>query len=241
PFTAAPLVPTLAVAPSKPPEARSSSRVEVRVLGQRLVPEGLVRVLTDGARGSARTLLVRARDVDQPTAKPAARVPWYERAWLLRPFTPGRLWSPDPAMVIAFPDIEARRRMTRRERLAWGGGGDGTGSGPRGSGSAASAPVLSLRPDRASAPVVSSSPIAGPATVACDHAESAAVAVAAPDRAAQGEALRAELAAALVGTTAGVPPQLRAKVDDAAAALPLDMLEVLARAWGGFRARRRGS
>jgi len=42
-------------------------------------------------------------------------------------------------MVIAFPDTEARRRMSRRERLAWGGGG---GSGTGGSGGAPVVPLL---------------------------------------------------------------------------------------------------
>jgi hypothetical protein len=161
PFTAEPLVPTLALVPLVPtlalvpvrPPPAPTPRIEVRVVGERLVREGLVRVLSDGARGLARTLLVRAPDVQLPTAKAAARAPWYERAWLLQPFTPGRLWATDPAMVIAFPDLEARRRMSRRQRLVWGGGGRlvwGGGGRPSAS-SHAAAPAT---PASAVAPVI---------------------------------------------------------------------------------------
>jgi hypothetical protein len=187
-----------------------------------------VRVLSDGARSAPRTLLTRAPGVDQPTAGPAARAPWFERAWLLRPFTPRRLWSSDPAMVIAFPDLEARGRMTRRERLAWGGGST---SAPRGT-VAPLAPVVPLRRDSAaSSPLVPNgmvSPIAAPAAVAADCADPAAVPRPDSDRTpARAEELRAELAAEL--GAAG------------AAAVPLDLLEVVCHAWGGFRGRARGS
>ncbi len=234
PFTPAPLVPSLAVAPTRPPEPPRASGVELRVLGERLVPEGLVRVLSDGARGVARTLLVRAPDVDQPTAKPGTRAPWYERAWRLRPFTPGRLWSPDPALVIAFPDVEARRRMTRRERLAWGGGGP---SQPTGAGAPATeprplAPVIPLvarnvEASAPSSPIATAAPVTAPAAVIAPTAPTVAPGLADPDRApVREEGLRTQLAAEL-----GV---------EGAAAMPDDLLEVLCRAWGGFRRRARG-
>lgn len=232
PFTAAALVPSLAVVPSNPPETPSAPLVEVRVLGERVVPEGLVRVLSDGARGAPRTLLTRAPGVDQPTAAPAARAPWFERVWLLRPFTPRRLWSSDPALVIAFPDLEARGRMTRRERLAWGGGSTSAPSGTV----APLAPVVPLRrdsaePSAASSPRVLSatvSPIVAPAAVAADCADLAAAPRPDSDRTpARAEELRSELAAEL--GAAG------------AAAVPLDLLEVVCHAWGGFRGRSRGS
>lgn len=242
PFIAAPLAPSLAVVPSEPPEAPIAPVVEVRVLGERVTREGLVRVLSDGVRGVARTLITRAPDVDPPTVTPAARAPWFERAWLLRPFTPGRLWSSDPAMVIAFPDIEAKRRMSRKERLAWGGGGSG---GPSG----AAAPMAPGVPLRSKAePSAPSSPIAAPAAVAStsgdpvavpepDSPASSAVVDSAPARA---EQLRAELAAELAGTAEAVPAQLRAKVGDAAATMPLDVLEIILHAYGGMRGRSRG-
>jgi len=223
PFTAAPLAPSLAVVPSEPPEAPSAPVVEVRVLGERVTPEGLVRVLSDGARGVARTLITRAPGIDPPTVTPAARDPWFERMWLWRPFTPGRLWSSDPSSVIAFPDVEAKRRMTRKERLAWGGGGTSGSSGA----AAPLAPVVPLRgskaePSSPSSPVVPSSPSAAPAAVTPGHAAPAAAP--GPDRApAREEELRGELA-----TEVG---------KEGAAKLPLDLLEVMARAWGGFRGR----
>jgi hypothetical protein len=219
PSAAAPLVPTLptleVVAPSAPrQDIASAPIVEVRVLGERVVPEGLLRVLSDGARGVPRTLLTLAPEVQCPTAAPAARAPWFVRAYLLRPFTPGRLWSSDPAMVIAFPDLEARRKMSRRERIAWGGGGGTEGGGV--------APVVPLRaPAVPSSPTVPSSPIAAPAAAV---APGLANRTAAPQRSV--EELRAELAAE-VGA-------------ELAAALPIDLLEVTCRAWGGHRRRARG-
>jgi hypothetical protein len=139
PFTKTPLVPTLALAEPRLPEAPSMPTIRVLVLGERLLPAGLVRVLSDGARGLSRTLLVRAPGADAPTPTPSARPPWHERLWDLGPFTPGRLWASDPATVVGIPDIEARRRMTRNERLTWGGGGTGL------SRAVALAPVIPLR------------------------------------------------------------------------------------------------
>jgi len=228
PFTRAPVAPSLAVVPSEAPEAPSSPVVEVRVLGERVTEEGLVRVLSDGARGVARTLITRAPGVGLPTVTPAAREPWFERMWRWRPFTPGRLWSSDPSGLFAFPDIEARRRMSRSERLAWGGGGT---SAP--TGSAPLAPVIALprrsaKPNLASAPGAAGgadAPVAAPVAVPAS-ADSAAASE--PGRACAREVeLRAELAAE-VG-------------EEGAAKLPLDLLEVVARAWGSHRGRGRGS
>jgi len=259
PFTSAPLVPSLAVVPSKPPETPCAPLVEVRVLGERVVPEGLLHVLSDGARGAPRTLLMRAPDVERPTATPAARAPWFERAYLLRPFTPRRLWSADPAMVIAFPDLEARRRMPRRERLAWGGGtggpsGGGTG-GPSGGG-VPGAPVIPLRSvsAAASSPAIPSSPIATTSTEATSPAgDPPDPGAMSPDRAAvRVEELRAELAdagAAAAPAVRTMPPgagrsehELRADLaalvgEGAAAAVPISLLEVMCHAWGGARGR----
>lgn len=247
--SAVPLVPTLAVAAPIEPSADADRMpiVEARVLGERVVPEGLLRVLSDGVRGAPRTLLTLAPEVARPTATPAARSPWFVRAYQLQPFTPGRLWSADPAMVIPFPDVAARRRMSRRERIVWGGGD----SGPSGA-AAPMAPVIPL-PVRGGGSDAPSSPLQGPdhatgapssptpalGAVASGCADSSLVPAAVSDRG-QGEELRAQLAAEVAGAVAGVPAQLRAKVGDAAAAVPLDLLEVMLRAWGGFRGRARG-
>jgi hypothetical protein len=61
--------PTLAIAAPIEPgaDAASAPIVEARVVGERVVPEGLLRVLSDGARGAPRTLLTLAPDVARPT------------------------------------------------------------------------------------------------------------------------------------------------------------------------------
>lgn len=92
--------------------------VTVRILGERDVPEGVIQVLSDGLRGSPRTRLVVATDVGRPTARPQSRAPWFVRMFQRRTFTPAELLVADAAKVIPMPDLEARRRMTRRERLA---------------------------------------------------------------------------------------------------------------------------
>lgn len=220
--------PTLAIAAPVEPSADAvrAPIVEARVVGERVVPEGLLRVLSDGARGAPRTLLTVARDVERPTATPAARLPWFVRVYQVRPMTPGRLWSPDPPLGIAFPDVEARRRMSRRERLAWGGGGaDGpNGAAPTGA-AAPVAPVIPLpvRGEELSAPSVPSAAVAAPAGAEPDL-PALAGAVGAPARP---EALRAALAA-----DAGA---------EVAVAVPLELLEVMLCAWRGFRGRGRGS
>jgi hypothetical protein len=218
PFTPKVVAPTLAIVESPPVEAPSAPVIEVRVLGELVVREGLVRVLSDGVRGPARTLITAAPDVQRPTVMPTLHEPWFMRAWLTMPFTPGGLFTPNAAaMVIAFPDVEARRRMPRRQRLAWGGGGASGSSG------AASplAPVipLTLPPEKASEPV---SPIA---TTLAPAAAAPANQLAALGR--SEHELRAELAA-----EAGA---------EVAAAVPLDLLEVILHAYGGFRGRGRGS
>jgi hypothetical protein len=92
--------------------------VTVRVLGERHVPEGVIQVLSDGLRAPPRTRLAVATDVGRPTAHPASREPWFVRMFQRRMFTPAELQIADAAKVIPMPDLEARRRMTRRERLA---------------------------------------------------------------------------------------------------------------------------
>lgn len=98
--------------------APTPTPVSVRVLGERDVPEGVIQVLSDGVRGAPRTLLAVATDVGRPTARPASREPWFVRMFQRRTFTPAELLVADAAKVIPMPDLEARRRMTRRERLA---------------------------------------------------------------------------------------------------------------------------
>lgn len=100
------------------PEPAEPAPVTVRVLGERNVPEGMVQVLSDGLRGPPRTRLAVATDVGRPTAHPAPREPWFVRMFQRRTFTPAELEVADAAKVIPMPDLEARRRMTRRERLA---------------------------------------------------------------------------------------------------------------------------
>jgi hypothetical protein len=175
------------------PDAPSAPVVVVRVVGERAVPEGLVSVLSDGARGVPRTLLTLAPEVARPTAVPSARAPWFVRPFQARTFTPAELRSVNAATVIPFPDVAARRRMTRGERLAWGG---------------ALSPVIPLRADGPDAP---SGQGAAPLEVAPDRPVACAPAA--------GE-LRTELAA---------------EVGPAAAALPLDLVDVVAYAWRAFR------
>lgn len=118
------VAPALAIAtsPEPRPDAPGAPIVVVRVVGERAVPEGLVRVLSDGTRGVPRTLLALAPEVARPTAVPSVRAPWFVRPFQARTFTPAELWAVSAATVIPFPDVAARRRMSRRERLAWGGG-----------------------------------------------------------------------------------------------------------------------
>ena len=234
--------PTLAIVPSSAPleDAAGAPVVEVRVVGERVVPEGLLRVLTDGARGRARTLLTLASDVGRPTAAPAARAPWFVRAFQTHAFTPSELWTANVATVIAFPDVEARRRMTRRERIALGGGGTGCGG-------AAPAPVIPLRADGGEStgglaneagpaaelgsvveqicPITAApiAPVGSPDAPVATAPPGRADGTAAPDAARSVEAMRAELAAE-VGYAI-------------AAAMPLELLEIACRAWGKFRGR----
>jgi hypothetical protein len=228
PFTGKVVAPTLALVEERPVEMPVAPIVELRVLGERVTKEGLVRVLTDGVRGPARTLVTSAPDVERPTAAPSLHAPWFVRAWLQLPFTPARLWAPNAAMVIAFPDVEARRRMPRRLRIAWGGGGGSRGSSSDGGATESSsdggssessspaplAPVIQLAPRTEMA----SSPIAALPAVA-ERADSAAAPVLSEQE------MRAELA-----IEAGA---------EVAAAVPLDLLEVILRAYGGLRGRSR--
>lgn len=124
PPSAVAVAPAFAIAapPETRPDAPGAPIVVVRVVGERAVPEGLVRVLSDGTRGVPRTLLALAPEVARPTAVPSVRAPWFVRPFQARTFTPAELWAVSAATVIPFPDVAARRRMSRRERLAWGGG-----------------------------------------------------------------------------------------------------------------------
>lgn len=132
------LAPAIAEDASPPSTDAPQAIVVVRVVGERAVPEGLVRVLSDGSRGAPRTLLELAPDVAaspatalSPAPTTQARAPWFVRMFQRRTFTPAELWEADAAKVVPFPDLEARRRMTRREKLAQG--------------SRPPAPVISLR------------------------------------------------------------------------------------------------
>jgi hypothetical protein len=177
------------VAPPRPADP-----VEVRVVAERAIPEGKVRILSDGERGLARTLVQLAADVVRPAAAPNARLPWFVRPFVAQTFTPGALQSLHAASVIPFPDVAARRRMTRGERLAWGGGL----SGPGPAGAVPRDPLGRLE----SAP-----PSSGAAPV---------VAPGAPP----GQAAHVELVT---------------EVGPRAAALPLDLADVIATAWRTFR------
>jgi len=122
PYRAAPLVPTpaqLEVVRSTPEGAPSAPVVDVRVLGECVVPGiGLLRALSAGVRGLARTLFVAASGVERPTAAPAALAPWFERQYQMRPLTPGRLRGATAATVLA-----ERQTLSRAELLDVGGGG----------------------------------------------------------------------------------------------------------------------
>jgi len=124
PFTTEPLVASAAlleVVDSKPQELTSAPLVEVRVLGERVVSEGLLSVLSNCARGLPRALLTCAPGVESPTAAPALRPPWYERSLRLLKLTPRRLWRADVGRV--GPSIEDLRAMPRSMLLEIGGGG----------------------------------------------------------------------------------------------------------------------
>jgi hypothetical protein len=197
--------------------------VVVRVVGERAVPEGLVRVLSDGARGVPRTLLTLAPEVARPTAVPGARAPWFVRPFQARTFTPAELRAVSAATVIAFPDVAARRRMTRRQRLAWGGG---------------LSPVIPLDARAFDAP---SAHVGAPVEEARAHADRVEPS-AGPDPAVGPapdplpdpvpdplpDELRAELGAELRA-------ELTVEVGTAADALPLDLVDVVAYAWRAFR------
>jgi hypothetical protein len=203
-------VPTLAIVPVPEPrqEGVSAPVVTVRVVGERVVPEGLLRILSDGARGRPRTLLTLAADVALPTAIPSACPPWFVRAFQSRTFTPNTLWTANAATVVAFPDVEARRRMPRDERLVWGGG----------------------RGDRRPAPArtsVTASP-AGGGQPSGPGDDAAATVMSPPEESdvdrrpeVAAEALRAELEAE-VGTAAST-------------ALPRDLIDEVAQAWRAFK------
>jgi len=188
--------PTLAIAAQPEPLPEAPAIVTVRVVGERVVPEGLLHVLSDGVRGAPRTLLTLAPEVAQPTASPRPRPPWFVRAFQRATFTPARLWEANAATVIPFPDLEARRRMTRRERLAMGG---------------ALAPVIPLRAAASAGPGATAPREVAPERV--DHPVTVAT-----------------------GPTSGeLHAELAAEVGDAAEALPLDLVDVVAHAWRAFR------
>jgi hypothetical protein len=207
PSGAVAVAPALAIAgsPEMPQDAPGASIVVVRVVGERAVPEGLVRVLSDGARGVPRTLLTLAPDVAGPTAGPSARAPWFVRPFQARTFTPAELWAVNAATVIPFPDVAARRLMSRRERLTWG----------RATGEPSPVIPIPRRVGLAAAGVgIVAVPSAAPAPTAAAPAAAAVASCAPPPEP------RAELVA---------------EVGDSAAALPLDLLDVVAQAWRAFR------
>lgn len=129
----APKTPSEAPSALKTPlEAPSAPIVTVRVLGERVVPEGLLRVLSDGARGAVRTLLEIAPEVGRPTVEPCTA--WFEKKYW-RTFTPLEFWAADLGKLLQFPPTHAddvreldrqraeRKRMSRDERIRLGGGG----------------------------------------------------------------------------------------------------------------------
>jgi hypothetical protein len=202
-----------ATASPPPSDAVNAPVIVVRVVGEREVTEGLLRVLSDGERGVPRTLLTLAPEVARPTAVPSTRAPWFVRAFQAWTFTPAELRSVNAATVIPFPDVAARRRMTRGERLAWGGG----------------AP-LPVSPLRAASAAVASERGAPPSEMAPLTVASLAVA---PERA------EPQVVSSPVSLVSPVSDELRgelaAEVGAAAAALPLDLVDVVAHAWRAFR------
>jgi hypothetical protein len=193
------------------PDASTALDVVVRVVGERAIPEGLVSVLSDGVRGVPRTLVTLAPEVARPTAVPSARAPWFVRPFQARTFTPAELRSVNAATVIPFPDVAARRRMTRGERLAWGGA------------------LLPVVPRSAGA---SSAPTAPGAA----REEAPPSAPTAPG-AAREEAppVRGDLPVAAAPADGALRDEIAAEVGTAAAALPLDLVDVVAHAWRAFR------
>ena len=200
----------LAVVPETRQDAPTASPVVVRVVGERAVPEGLVSVLSDGARGRPRTLVTVAADVGRPTAEPSSyeRPAWFVRPFQARQFTPGELWNASAATVTPFPDLEARRRMTRRERLAMARWGVPT-SAVAEDVARVPAPVIPLRSEPAQASP-GPEPAVAPASVAVDPA-----------------------------TPTPVAPrsELEREVGPAADALPDDLVDIVTRAVRSWRKR----
>jgi hypothetical protein len=156
--TPAPIAPAAELRQESPREAS----VVVRVVGERVLREGLLRIVSDGSRARPRAVLELAADA-RPTATPAARSPWFARAYRGRVITPADLAALPAeglAKVIPFPDVEARRRLTRRERIALG-----TGE---------LAPVVALAPRPARPAVAASAGRAAPPAPAGAPAEQAA-------------------------------------------------------------------
>jgi hypothetical protein len=122
PYRAAQLVPTpaqLKVVPSPPEGAPSAPLIEVLVLGECPAPEGqgMLHALSSRVRGLARTLFSAASGIGRPSAAPAARPPWFERHFQMRPMTAGRLRAANANALLA-----ERRGLSRRLRLELGGG-----------------------------------------------------------------------------------------------------------------------
>lgn len=207
-------------ATASPPrtDAPNAPVIVVRVVGEREVPEGLLRVLSNGERGVPRTLLAFAPEVARPTAVPSPRAPWFVRAFQARTFTPAELRSVNAATLIPFPDVAARRRMTRRERLAWGGGALPPVSPTRTAGAAAASERGAPRSERAPLTVA-------PLAPASDRAEPQVTS--SPVSPNPGNPV-----SPVIGELRG---ELAAEVGAAAATLPLDLVDVVAHAWRAFR------
>ncbi len=121
PFRRRRLVPTpamLEIVPSTPEGAPTAPVVEVLVLGEKRLSEGLLSALSNGARGLARTRFSPAPGVENPIAGPPALTPWFEHHYQMVPLTPRRLWAANAAAV-----IEDRRDLARSDRVDLGGGG----------------------------------------------------------------------------------------------------------------------
>jgi hypothetical protein len=206
------LAPALALAapPETARDAVSAPIVTVRVVGERVVPEGLLRILSDGVRGVPRTLLSLAPEAGSPTVGRSARAPWFVRPFQ-RPFTPAELWTADLAKLVPFPDLEARRRMSRRERLALGGG---------------LAPVTPLHAQPNVLRALSPPVIAVPGVL--DDAE--------PEHVVR-DCTASQLLGGSVGRDTPQHVELATVLGDAVEQLPEDLADVLEGAWRAFKGR----
>jgi hypothetical protein len=107
--------PKLSVAPKEAQEP--DGVVSVRVVAERSLPDGLglLRVLSSGGRGRARSMLVADPEQAQPS------VSWYGRPFQ-RTLTVGEVWDPALGLGTMFPSGQMRQKLTRSKLLLLGGG-----------------------------------------------------------------------------------------------------------------------